>query len=262
MSTGEIRMTRDGAVCRLVISHPERRNAMSLAMWQTLGAMAADAAGDPAVRAIVLSGDGDKAFVSGADIARFDDELANLDAGKLYGEAVLSAVNTLQDCAKPVIAKIQGFCIGGGVALAISCDLRIASDTAVFAIPAARLGIGYNYDGIRKLVETVGAANARQMMFTAERLSAETALRIGLVGQVVPADNLDAEAEHLIATVAGNSPLSIAASKCAIAETQREPNACNRDAADALARLCLESEDYREGRRAFLEKRPPRFQGR
>lgn len=246
---------------RLIFNNPERHNALSLDMWEAAGRVLDDFAHDQAVRVVVLSGAGGKAFVSGADISRFDDERANVAAIDAYNAVVDRTTTTLYDYPKPTIAQIAGYCLGGGVALAICCDLRICSDDSRFAVPAAKLGLGYVYPGLKKLVDLVGPAFAKEIFFTARQFTAAEARDMGLVNRVLSLGDLETSVRDTAAMIAGNAPLTIRAAKFAIGEaikdeSQRDPVRC-----DELVRACFVSSDYVEGRRAFMEKRKPQFTG-
>jgi enoyl-CoA hydratase/carnithine racemase len=262
MTAEKILSRREGPVGYLVFNNPERRNAVSLDMWQRAGEVIAEFAQDDGVRVIVLTGAGDRSFVSGADISKFEDERANAEAQEKYAKTSSGMRARLREVGKPTIAMIRGYCIGGGMSLALSCDLRICSDDAQFGIPAARLGIGYGIEGLRRLVELVGPSKAKEFIFTARRYRAGEALQMGLVNAVVAAAELDATVGSWAGTMAENAPLSILTAKRVVDELMKDP--ADRDVAmcEQLVRDCGASQDFIEGRRAFMEKRKPLFTGR
>jgi len=251
----------DGAVGSIIFNHPERRNAMSLDMWRALGDACEALEADPRVRVVVMRGAGGKAFVSGADISEFEQHRANAAQKKSYGEVAARAHRGLTQLRKPLIAMIEGYCVGGGMALALGADVRLASSGARFGIPAARLGLGYDYDGLAALARLVGPSVAKDMLFSARFIEADEALRIGLVNACVPADALAAHVRDYAQRVAANAPLTVHAAKAAVRLFERYSGADERAEIAALVDRCFDSDDYREGRTAFLEKRTPRFQG-
>jgi enoyl-CoA hydratase/carnithine racemase len=260
MGTGQLRVEREGPVGRLVLDNQERRNAISAGMWKAIPGAVADFDADPQIRVIVVRGAGTQAFAAGADISEFEQNRSSESQVAAYEAATAAAHRALESSPKPVIALIHGFCVGGGLAVALSCDLRYADASSRFAIPAARLGLGYGVHGTRRLVATVGHANAREIMFSARRYDATEALAMGLVNRVMPDADLDAQVQKIAADLAANAPLTMAASKAvinAIAAGQSDYT----DAEAAVLR-CMKSEDYVEGRRAFMEKRAPVFKGK
>ena len=234
---------------------------MSIEMWQGLVEILDAFAADDSVRVVVLTGAGDKAFVSGADISQFAKNRSNAEAQVEYDRLTSAGRAKLATFAKPTIARIRGFCLGGGLAIAMQTDLRIAAESAQFGIPAARLGIAYAFDGLRKLVQLVGPAHARMILYTANRIGAREAERIGLINQAVADADLDEAVLAIARTIADNAPLSIAASKLTITEVLKDPADRDMDAVRAAGVACFDSADYKEGRSAFLEKRRPRFTG-
>jgi enoyl-CoA hydratase len=264
MDTGTERLIgrKDGAIGWVIFNHPERRNAISTEMWRAIPPLLAAYDADPAVRVVVFTGAGDKAFVSGADISQFESERANREANDLYTAQSAAATRAMALLQKPSIAMIRGFCIGGGLAVALTCDLRIAAEDARFAIPAARLGLGYGFEGVRRLVDVVGPAYASEILFTARQLDAAEAWRCGLVNRVVPVVELESALRASAALISDNAPLTIRASKLAIQEALKDAERRKLDKLEAAVAACFESADYAEGRRAFLEKRKPRFEGR
>jgi enoyl-CoA hydratase/carnithine racemase len=248
-----------GAIATLTFNNPERHNAMSLDMWRAATAVLEQFELDPAVRVIVLTGAGGKAFVSGADISKFESERATVDAVLEYNIAVDRFGKVLGECSKPTIAMIRGYCIGGGVGIAVCCDLRIANDAARFAVPAAKLGLGYGYANVRRIMDLVGPQFATEMLLTARQFDAADAMRMGLVNHVVPDAEIESYVLELAETVGNNAPLTIRAVKRIVRELRSD--APDVEACDALVKQCFESADYREGRKAFMEKRKPVFRG-
>ncbi len=258
--TERIIARKEGAVGWLIFNNPERRNAVSVDMWEAIPRVLADFEADPAIRVIVLTGSGDKAFVSGADISQFDKQRSSADAVQHYEELAEGAQARLQACDKPVIAMIRGYCLGGGLNIAVLCDLRIAADDARFGIPAAKMGLGYRASSMKNLVDVVGAAYAREIMITARQFTASEAKEMGLVNRVVPVPELEKAILEYTETVSGNAPLTMRAAKRIIREVVRN----DYDAAlcKTWVKECFESEDYKEGKKAFMEKRKPAFKGR
>ena len=245
----------------VVFDQQAKFNAMTLAMWRELAASMASLAADPQVRVIVLEGAGDKAFISGADISQFD-TLRQGDAQALYDEAVEAGYASVVNSPKPTIAKIQGICFGGGLGLALYCDIRIGADDSRIRMPAARLGVGYRLDGIQRFVEIVGRANAADLFFSARVVQAEEARQMGFFKEIVPKANLHAVVQAYAAQVAENAPLPIAAAKRALIEIREAEHAADHAAVQKMVDACFASADYQEGRSAFMTKRIPNFQGK
>ncbi|HET6183962.1 MAG TPA: enoyl-CoA hydratase [Acetobacteraceae bacterium] len=259
---GKMRAAVADGVGLVIFNQPEKRNAMSIEMWEGLGTILDEFQADPAVRVVVLTGAGDAAFVSGADISQFEKNRANADAQREYDRLTSGGRAKLGAFPKPSIARIRGFCLGGGLAIAMQTDLRIAGASSQFGIPAARLGIAYGFDGLTKLVQLVGPAHARMILYTGNRFDAAEAARIGLVNQTVPDEELDMVVLRIARTIAENAPLSIAASKLTITEVLKDRAERDLEAVQRATAACFDSADYREGRTAFMEKRRPKFQGR
>jgi enoyl-CoA hydratase/carnithine racemase len=268
MSTGTIIVDRRDATVEIRLSNPDKFNAMSLEMWLTLATHLRALHEDPTVRALVIRGDGDKAFVSGADISEFDRVRSAESGSGAYDRAVEDAQQALIGCSFPVIASIHGVCMGGGLGLALACDLRYASTTARFRMPAARLGLGYSLSGVRRMVDIVGAARAADLFMTARTFDAHEAERIGLVHSIYPAQTLDAVVAETVRNVASNAPLTLSLVKTAInlaLAGNADPSHQSEQASIEIERrrqMCINSGDYVEGRRAFAEKREPRFTGK
>ncbi len=253
---------RDGAIGHMIFNQPEKRNAVSLEMWEATEGILQEFQEDPEIRVLVLSGAGGKSFVSGADISEFEKQRGTAEAQQHYNSRTRAVYRLVEHFPKPTIAMIHGFCIGGGLNLACACDLRICSDNASFGMPAAKLALGYPFEAIQRLANIVGIANARHLMFSAQRIDAAHALRIGLAQQMVSLDELETVVTDYANTIAANAPITVQAMK--FISTQVLAGPADRDLAkcDDMVAACFASEDYKEGRHAFMEKRTPQFQGR
>jgi enoyl-CoA hydratase len=262
MSEGRLQVEKRGAVGWLVFDQPARRNAINAAMWRGIPEAIARMESDPEVRCVALRGAGTEAFAAGADISEFEKLRSGRAAVAEYDGLVEGALHAIQDARKPSVAMIYGYCMGGGLEIALACDLRYCGESAQFAIPAARLGIAYNVEGHKRLLETVGHARAREIMFLGRRYGAEDASSIGLVHAVHPDTELEAFVGEVLETLCRNAPLSIANSKTIIEEYVKSSGAPDAARMKAAVERCQTSEDYAEGRRAYMEKRKPRFQGK
>lgn len=261
LRTDRIRGVVDGQIGWLIFNNPARHNALSLDMWQGIADVLRAFGSDPNVRVAIMRGAGGKAFVSGADISEFDQHRANADQRATYGEVAGDANRELARFAKPLLALIEGYCIGGGLATALAADIRIATPDSRFGIPAAKLGLGYEYEGLAKLARIVGPSRARDIMFSARFMDAPEALAMGLINTIH--DRVDIEAEMLVYAhrIAANAPLTVAAAKAAVNAFERGSQSDEVARVRQLVDGCFNSEDYKEGRRAFREKRTPDFRG-
>jgi len=253
---------REGAVGHLVFNNPAKLNAVSLDMWDAFTGILKDYEKDPEVRCVVVSGAGGKAFVSGADISKFESERANAEAQARYDAISREGYEGLYNFPKPTIAKITGYCIGGGMNLAACCDMRFCNEGARFGIPAARLGLGYGFSRIERLSHIVGLPRAMEFLFTAKQYSATEAYDMGLVNGVAPDAELDALVAKTTDAIGQNAPLTIALAKAAAREIAKPESRQEHKKLEAMVKACFDSEDYKEGRRAFMEKRKPMFKGR
>ncbi|WGS19614.1 MULTISPECIES: enoyl-CoA hydratase [unclassified Bradyrhizobium] len=262
LADGKILQSVVDGVGVITFNNPEKRNAMSLEMWEGFGEALAALRDDPGVRVVILVGAGDKAFVSGADISQFEKTRHNAEASEEYSRRSAAQRALLADYPKPTIACIRGFCLGGGMQVAMLADIRISGASGQFGIPAAKLGIAYGYDGLRHLVSLVGPSWARLIMYTGMRIDSAEALRIGLVDRVLPDAELWDATMEIARTISGNAPLAIKAAKITIAQVLKDPDDRDMAAIKQIGIDCMDSEDFREGRRAFMEKRKPQFKGR
>jgi enoyl-CoA hydratase len=261
-STDRMIARRDGAVGWMVFNNPARHNAVSIDMWKAVPEILDGFAADPAIRVVVLAGAGGKAFISGADISEFGEKRSSQEAVLAYNEIADNANRAIIECKVPTIAMIEGYCIGGGLGVALCCDLRIAADNSRFGVPAAKLGLGYAYPGIKRLVDVVGPSFAKEIFYTARQFDATEALQMGLINRVRPVAEVAKYVGDYAATIGGNAPLTIHAVKLCVGATTSDPDKRDLAACQAAVDTCYASKDYIEGRTAFMEKRKPAFQGK
>jgi len=253
---------KDGAIGRIKMDNQSRRNAMTLGMWQDLGKAIEDFANDDSLRVVILSGEGGKSFCAGADISEFEKNRSSEDSVRIYNEAVEWSSDQLRTIEKPTIAKIDGFCVGGGFGIATCCDMRICTDDSIFAIPAAKLGLGYRVDGLKPLVDLIGPSYAMELFYTARKFTADEVERMNYANRVLPRAEFEAYVEDYASTIAGNAPLTIKAVKIVVNECLKDDSDRNHDLCASIVDDCFKSEDYVEGRRAFMEKRKAEFKGK
>ncbi|MDB5866913.1 MAG: Enoyl-CoA hydratase/isomerase [Betaproteobacteria bacterium] len=261
MGTDQLKTEVTGAIGWLTFDNPGRHNAISMAMAEHLPVAIAEFEADDRVRVVILSGSGEKAFAAGSDISGFGESRANPEANRRYNAIHERAYDAVYHCRKPTIAMIRGYCIGGGLDFAASCDVRIAAEDASFSAPAGKLGLGYGYESVVRLKRVLGAPAARELLVSARRMNAEEAFRVGLLHRVVPVADLRAATVAYADTLAANAPLTLAAIKRSLVELEREIDVRDPAAAQKLIDACFASEDYDEGRKAFAEKRKPQFKG-
>ena len=253
---------REGQVGHVVFNNPAKLNAVSLDMWDGLLDIMKDYESDPDIRCVVVSGAGGKAFVSGADISKFESERANAEAQVRYDAISKRGYEAIYDCSKPTIAKIAGYCIGGGMNLAACCDMRFCNEDARFGVPAAKLGLGYGFLRIERLSRIVGLPRAMEFLFTAKQYSSKEAYEMGLVNAVASDAELDALVAKTTDAIAQNAPLTIALAKASAREIAKPESQQDHKKLERMAEACFDSDDFKEGRRAFMEKRKPMFKGR
>ncbi len=261
-STARLKVWADGGVLHVRFNNPARRNALSLEIWEAIPPVLERAAQDPAVRLVVFGGEGEKAFASGDDVSQFEDQRAAHEAITRYERIAEAALHAIHGFPKPTLACIRGYCIGGGLNVAVACDLRIASMDSSFSVPATRLGVGYLLSATQNLTDLVGPGNAKDILYTARRIDAAEALRLGLVNRVTDPALLPALLDEYVKSITAGAPLTIHAGKRVIQEILKPGPDVDLELCRKLILDCFESEDYAEGRRAFMEKRKPLFEGK
>ncbi|MGE0061522.1 MAG: enoyl-CoA hydratase [Xanthobacteraceae bacterium] len=261
VKTDKMLSRKEGAVGYLTFNNPERHNAVSLEMWEAASGYLEEFKNDKAIRVVVVTGAGGKAFVSGADISKFEQERSSQEGIDRYNEAVDHANNAFYNFPKPLIAMIRGYCIGGGFGLALCCDMRICTEGSKFGVPAAKLGLGYRYDGLKKLVDLIGPSYAKEVFFTARQFTAQEAQMMGFVNRVVPDGELESYVKDYADTIAANAPLTVDSIKFIVAQALKDPADRDLKTCEEMVQACFASGDYTEGRKAFMEKRKPKFTG-
>ncbi len=261
-TTERVQTWLEGRALHIRFNNPARHNALSVDMWEAVPPLLRIAEHDERVRIVVFSGAGEKAFVSGADISQFEDMRAAREAVAHYEQMAETTLTGIHDFPKPTLACIRGWCIGGGVNVAIACDLRIAATDAVFSVPAARLGLGYRYSAMKNLVDLIGPGAAKDLFFTARRIDAAEAKSLGLVSRVGAPEALDALLAEYVTALSENAPLTVMAGKAITREILKASTDLDMAQCASLIRGCFESADYTEGRTAFMQKRRPVFTGR
>ena len=253
---------KHGPVGKLIFNKPAKHNATSTDMWEAIPVILDDFEKDPAIRVVVVTGAGDKAFVSGADISEFKEKRATAESTGIYNAASERAAQALRECPKPTIAMIRGFCMGGGMGTAVNCDIRIASDDSRFGVPAAKLGVGYRYERLKQLEALVGPSFTMEIFYTGRQFTAHEALTMGLINRMLPVAELEKYVHDYANTIAGNAPLTISAVKQSVVEMGKDESKRDVARCNKMVDACFASKDYIEGRDAFMEKRKAVFQGR
>jgi enoyl-CoA hydratase len=260
--TDKLVANKENGIGWIVFNNPARHNAVSLEMWQSLTLVLNAYADDPDVRVIMLRGAGEKAFVAGADISQFKEKRSSPEAVQHYNSTADEAGEALRNSRKPTVAMIRGYCIGGGTGIAVNCDIRIAAEDAKFGVPAAKLGLGYRFSGIKRLADIVGPSFAAEIFYTGRQFNASEALEMGLINRLVPVSELESHTRELANTIVNNAPLTIASVKRALLEYGKDPAQRDLELCQKMVDDCYASEDYTEGQTAFMEKRKPVFRGR
>jgi enoyl-CoA hydratase/carnithine racemase len=261
MTTEKMLSRVEEGVGYITFNNPEKHNAVSIEMWDALEKILDEFRSSKEIRVIVLNGAGGKSFVSGADISKFDKERSSKEAVLSYNKRTQKVYELLETFPKPTIAMIDGYCIGGGLNLAVCCDIRICSEKSKFAMPAAKLSLGYPFSSIKRLFDVMGPGMAKHFMFTAEKITASEALACGLVQKLVSEENIETYVRDYALTISQNAPLTIKAMKQIGIEILKNPDERDLLLCEQLASACFDSEDYKEGRKAFMEKRKPNFKG-
>lgn len=261
-ASGKMTARKEGGIGWMIYDHQAKRNAVTYDMRLAIPGILADFEDDDDIRVVMLAGAGDRAFISGSDISQFGEKRSSEEARKEYDRASERADRAMAALSKPMIAMINGYCLGAGVLTAMRADIRIAADDARFGVPPARLGLGFSYAAVASLIDLVGPAHAAEMLFTGNRYSAEEALAMGLVNRVAAAAELRETATGIARTIAANAPLTLRSVKTSIRAALRDAEDRDMSRVQAEIDACFASEDYAEGRAAFMEKRSPVFRGK